>query len=203
MDLWTWGIVSYSSLAILTLLPTALALATSVRLNPAGDSFEQSDAFTDKAKQRLTEHYSRLQGTLGFWKKRAALFTRFHYYCVVWTILSAWAVPLIAATAPQVEGSASKWLLVVVASHVALALSLYRGMKISENMKAFRHGESEFYDLYRRLLDRPHLFGDSEDARLDTYFSEVERIRKLVRSAETESIPDVESISRQANINTH
>ena len=136
MDLWTWGIVSYSSLAILTLLPTALALATSVRLNPAGDSFEQSDAFTDKAKQRLTEHYSRLQGTLGFWKKRAALFTRFHYYCVVWTILSAWAVPLIAATAPQVEGSASKWLLVVVASHVALALSLYRGMKISENMKA-------------------------------------------------------------------
>ena len=201
MDLWSWAIVGYASLAIVTLFPTVLTLVKSVELNPAGVSFEQSDAFSETAKQRLADHYSRLQGTLKFWKKRAALFVRFHYYCVVWTILSAWAVPLIAAAAPQVEGSASKWLLVVIASHVALALSLYRGMKISENMKAFRHGESEFYDIYRRLLDRPHLFGAGEDEQLDMYFSEVERIRRLVRSAETESFPDVESISRQANIN--
>ena len=201
MDLWSWAIVGYVSLAIVTVFPAVLTLVTGVELNPAGASFEQSDAFSEKGKQRLSDHYSRLQGTLKFWKKRATLFVRFHYYCVIWTIMSAWAVPLIAAVAPQVEGSVSKWLLVVIASHVALALNFYRGMKISESMKAFRHGESEFYDLYRRLLDRPHLFGSNEDEQLDTYFSEVERIRKLVRNAETEGIPDVESLSRQANVN--
>lgn len=195
------GNCRHASLAVVTLLPTVLTLVTSVELNPAGASFEQSSAFSEKAKQRLGDHYSRLQGTLKCWKKRATLFVRFHYYCAGWTILSSWAVPLIAATAPQVEGSASKWLLVVVASHAALGLSLYRGMKISENMKAFRHGESEFYDSYRRLLDRPNLFGANEEEQLGNYFSEVERIRKLVRNAETESIPDVESLSRQANVN--
>ena len=200
MDLWSWAIVAYVLLATVTLIPAMITLVAGVELNPAGASFEQSEAFSEEGKRRLTDHHSRLQGTLKFWKKRATLFVRFHYYCVVWTILSAWAVPLIAAVAPQVEGSVSRWLLVVIASHVALALSFHRGMKILENMKAFRHGESEYYDLYRRLLDRPQLFGDNEDDQLDTYFSKVERIRKYVRNAETEGIPDVEGLSRQANI---
>lgn len=133
-------------------------------------------------------------GTLGFWKNRATLFTRFHYYCICWTILSAWAVPLISAIAPQTEGSPSKWLIVVISSHVALSLSFHRGLKVAEGMKAFRLGESEFYDLYRRLLDRPHLFGTTEEEQLDTYFAGVESIRKLVRHAETETIPDVDDI---------
>jgi len=71
-------------------------------------------------------------------------------------------------------------------------------MKISDGMKAFRHGESEFFDLYRRLLDRPRLFGNDEDEQIDNYFSEVERIRRLVRNTETENIPDVESIKTKS-----
>ena len=61
-------------------------------------------------------------------------------------------------------------------------------------MKAFRHGESEFYNLYRRLLDRPHTLGENEDEQIDNYFAEVQRIRRLVRNAETESLPTVEDV---------
>lgn len=198
MDYWRASIFMYLAIAILTLLPTLFALFRGVRPNPAGISFDKTTTFSSEVRRRLSEHYSRLEGTLGFWKKRAAIFTRFHYYCVCWTIVSSWAAPLIASIAPQVEGSASKWLLVTVSGHVALALAFHRGLKVAEGMKAFRHGESEFYDLYRRLLDRPHMFGKTEEAQVRRYFSEVERVRKLVRNAETETVPDVESIRGRA-----
>tara|TARA_R110002074_G_scaffold170431_1_gene332743 strand:- start:1297 stop:1911 length:615 start_codon:yes stop_codon:yes gene_type:complete len=193
---WLLSIYCYTAFAILTLLPSLDALFWKVPLNPGGISFDKTSAFSTEARTRLSEHYSRLEGTLGFWKKRATFFTRFHYYCFIWTIFSAWAVPLLSAIAPQTNAPASKWLLVVVSSHVALALSFHRGLKISENMKAFRHGESDFYDLYRRLMDRPTAFGVSESEQLDKYFSEVENIRKFVRSAETESIPDIEAVKQ-------
>jgi hypothetical protein len=44
------------------------------------------------------------------------------------------------------------------------------------------------------LLDSPKTFGDNEEKQIEQYFAEVARIRKLVRSAETDSLPDVESI---------
>lgn len=197
MDVWSLAIWAYVAAATTTLAPTLYALFRGVQLNPAGASFDESTTFSSEAKKRLSQHYSRISGTLGFWKSRAAVYTKFHYYCIIWTILSAWAVPLVGVIAPQVEGSPSKWLLVIISSHVALALSFHRGMKVSEGMKAYRLGESEFYDLYRRLLDRPKLFGKSEDEQLDAYFSEAERVRKLVRLSETEAIPDIEGLKSE------
>jgi hypothetical protein len=111
--------------------------------------------------------------------------------------LLAWAVPLIGAIAPQTEGSPSKWLIVIISSHVALALSFHRGMKVSDGMQAFRLGESGFYDLYRRLLDRPNKFGKSEEEQLDTYFAEVQRIRSSVRLFETGVTPQIDGLKPQ------
>jgi hypothetical protein len=146
----------YLVLAVLTLCPTFYKLAKGVPLNASGASFDASSHFSDEVKEKLDQHYSRLQGTLGFWKRRAEVYTSFHYYCVTWTILSSWAVPILAALDPQPSSANlfSKLLLVLVSGHVALALSFHKGLKIADGMKAFRHGESEFYDLYRRLLDR-------------------------------------------------
>ena len=191
VDPWWTATWVYAALGVVTLLPVLHALFAGVKLKPGGASFGTVETFSPEARQKLEAHYSRLAGTLGFWKSRAAIYTRFHYYCIGWTILSAWAVPLISAVAPQEVGSPSKWLVVVISSHVALAISFHRGLKVSEGMKAFRHGESEFYDLYRRLLDRPHLLGITEQEQMDAYFAEVESIRKLVRHAETETIPEV------------
>jgi hypothetical protein len=130
-------------------------------------------------------------GTLGFWKKQATIYKRFHYYCVCWTIISSWLVPLLGTIGVQ---GAQRWLIVAVSSHVALALSFHRGLKVPEQLRAFRLGESEFYDLWRRLLDRPQTFGSgkTEDEELDAYFAAVEDVRKRVRAAEADSMPNVE-----------
>jgi hypothetical protein len=191
LDPWRTAMLAYVVAGTATLIPALHALFAGVKLKPGGSSFESAEAFSPEARKKLEAHYSRLAGTLGFWKSRATIYTRFHYYCIGWTILSAWAVPLISAIVPQEAGSPSKWLVVIISSHVALALSFHRGLKIPEGMKAFRHGESEFYDLYRRLLDRPQILGATEQEQLDTYFAEVESIRKLVRHAETETIPEI------------
>ena len=193
-----WG---YLTLALVTLVPTLRNLAVGVKLNPGGASFDQCIHFSEENRKRLDDHYSRLMGTLGFWKKRAETFTSFHYYCVIWTILSAWAVPIIASLSPAAADNAiySKLLIVLVSGHVALSLSFHKGLKVADGMKAFRHGESEFYDLYRRLLDRPQILGKDEEAQIDKYFSEVERIRRFVRSAETESLPAVEDAKQSAS----
>lgn len=196
MDIYETLFWSYLAIALITLLPTIRNSMVGVKLNPSGASFSECPHFTEENCKRLSDHYSRLMGTLGFWKKRAETYTAFHYYCVIWTILSAWAVPIIASLSPDssITIEFSKFLIVLVSGHVALALSFHKGLKVADGMKAFRHGESEFYDLYRRLLDRPHTLGKSEDEQIDNYFAEVERIRRLVRNAETESLPAVESV---------
>jgi hypothetical protein len=162
MDIYEIIFWSYLTIALLTLYPTLKKLFGEVKLIPGGASFDSSSQFSEENKKRLENHYSRLMGTLGFWKKKAAVYTSFHYYCVVWTILSAWAVPIISALSPEtaVTNNFSKFLIILVSGHVALALSFHKGLKVAEGMKAFRHGESEFYDLYRRLLDQPHTLGD-------------------------------------------
>ncbi len=188
-----WG---YTGLAVLTLIPTIKKALAGVKLNPGGASFDESPHFSEENQKLLADHYSRLMGTLGFWKKKAEAYTSFHYYSVIWTILSAWAVPIIASLSPVAEHASaySKLLIVLVSGHVALTLSFHKGLKIADGMKAFRHGESEFYDLYRRLLDRPRTLGSDESEQIDNYFEEVERIRRFIRNSETESLPGIEEI---------
>lgn len=195
MDLWSIMIIVYLAFAVGTAIPIVLAGFRGVELDSGGMSFDDSGMFSKGGKERLIQHYSRIQGTLYFWKSRAIMFRRFHYYCTIWTILSAWAVPILGVVSQGTAGGTSQWLLIAISSHVALALSLHRGMKVSECMRAFRHGESEFYDLYRRLLDRPKSFGESEEEQIEIYFAEVERIRAHVRNAETENFPVVDRLT--------
>ena len=192
MSLWSWLIASYLGLATLTLLPTLSALFGKVKLNPAGASFDESN-FSDEAKARLNRHYSRMQGTLAFWKREATRNSHFHYYCLWWTIVSSSLMPFLTQ-AVDANDTASKWFLTTVAAHIALVLGFHRGLKVAEHFKAFRHGESEFYDTYRRLLDRPDSFGKFEEEQFKNYFEEVEVIRRFVRTAETDSLPMVDDV---------
>jgi hypothetical protein len=192
VTVWSWLIVIYSALAFVTLLPTLRALFSGVKLNEGGASFRES-RFSDEAKSKLEQHFSRLKGTLAFWKREATRNSRFHYYCLCWTILSSSIMPFLTQAINPNDPS-SKWLLTIIAAHVALLLGFHRGLKVAEHFKAFRHGESEFYDTFRRLLDSPETFGPDEDSQLKKYFEEVEIIRKFVRNAETDSLPMVEDM---------
>lgn len=192
MTIWGWLIVIYIALAFVTLLPTLQALASGVKLKPGGASFREAQ-FSEEAKLKLEQHFSRLQGTLAFWKREATRNSRFHYYCLCWTILSSSIMPFLTQ-AINPGDPASKWLLTIIAAHIALLLGFHRGLKVAEHFKAFRHGESEFYDTYRRLLDSPETFGEDEASQLKKYFEEVELIRRFVRNAETDSLPMVEEL---------
>jgi hypothetical protein len=190
--------LAYTSLAVVTFFPVLSVMVLGIKLHPGGMSFKDCPHFSDGAKLRLTQHFSRIEGALGFWKRKATTYVRFHYYCTSWILLSSWLVPLLSVTGYSFEGM--RWLILAVSSHVALALSFYRGFNVAENMKAFRHGESEFYDLYRRLLDRPKSFGATEDEQLEEYFRQVEIVRRYIRHAETFNLPSIDDIKEKLRV---
>jgi hypothetical protein len=189
MNNWDIAAIAYGAIALLTFLPVLVPMLRGAKLYPSGVSFEESAHFSGEAKKHLSDHYSRIVGTLGFWKKQATVYKRFHYYSVCWTLISSWLVPLLGTIGVQGE---QRWLIVAVSSHVALALSFHRGLRVPDMLRAFCLGESNFCDLHRRLLDRPLKFGETEAEQLDAYFAAVEDVRKFVRSAEADSMPTIE-----------
>lgn len=192
---WVLGIVGYGLLAILTLLPVIVAIIRGVKLHPGGSSFEESKLFSDEARLQLAQNFSRMQGTLGFWKKQAAIFRRFHFYSLCWTIPSSVMIPFLAQAISA--DPYSKWFVTIVSGYTAILLAFHRAFKVDNNFKAFRQGESEFYDLYRRMLDRPQTFGGTEEEQLAKYFDAVENLRKYIRNAEIDNFPTLEQVKEQ------
>jgi len=186
MDSWKIGSIVYLALLAITFRPVAKALARKVELNPSGAGFDESPYFDDEAKILLDQHYSRIKGTLGYWKNQAALCKSLHYYCLIWTIPSAIIIPVL--TPFIADGNFSKETVTLISAVTAVLLAFHKGLKVEYNLKAYRHGESEFYDLVRRLLDRPHSLGKEQTEQIDTYFTEVARIRRFVRNAETDNL---------------
>jgi hypothetical protein len=53
----------------------------------------------------------------------------------------------------------ARCLLTASAIHLSIIAGVHKFFKAEINFKAFRQGESEFYDTYRRMLDSPRSFG--------------------------------------------
>lgn len=195
MDLWLIAIYIYSFVAITSAIPTFIAIIKGVKLHDGGESFETSPNFSEDARLKLVQHFSRIAGTLGYWKKQAEIFRRSHYYTLAWTIPASVAVPfLVQAISPD---NASKWFVTLVTAHTSILFALHKGFKVDANFKTWREGESHFYDIYRRMLDRPETFGEKEKYQLSQYFDEVENLRKFIRNAETDNTPTVEEAQKQ------
>ena len=199
MSIWIIACLSYLSLALITLMPVLFARLKRIPPLPSGKNpFEKCDYFDKFHKDCLGEHHSRIEGTLLFWKRAALYNGRFHYYVLGWTIPISIVMPLIL-TFVEIEGDV-RLFFVLLSVHSAIMLSFYRALKTERNYKAFRNGESEFYDLQRRLLDRPEAFcnarlvsrEDVQDLIIRNYFEKVEAIRRNVRAAETDSFPALE-----------
>lgn len=196
-DPWTIATIVYGALVGLTFVPVIPPLLRKVKLKPGGSAFAESPHFTEDNKALLEQHYSRINGTLVFWKNQAAKYEAFHIYCLFWTIPSAVIIPVLAQSVTDDNANSVKLLLTLVSAVTAVLLAFHRGFKIEENFKGFRHGESEFYDLYRRLLDRPQSFGESEDERVEKYFQEVEVIRRFVRNTETNNFATLDETKKR------
>lgn len=92
---------------------------------------------------------------------------------------------------------ASKWLVTLVSTHTAVLLAFHKAFKVDANFKTWREGESHFYDLYRRMLDRPETLGNTEEKQLSAYFDAVENLRMFIRNAEVDNTPTVEEAQKQ------
>lgn len=192
---WLVSIITYASLAFLTAIPVLNAIFGKIELHPGGPNFLESKHFSEDAKEALQQNFERIRGTLGFWKQQSEKFKRAHYYCLIWTIPSSVIIPFLAQASN--DDPLSKWLITIISAYSAILLAIHRSFKIAENYRAFREGESSFYDAYRRMLDRPHTFGKTEEIQLDTYFDEVENMRKFVRNSETDNTPSIEQAKSQ------
>ncbi len=194
-NFWLLATFIYIFLAIMTLFPTLKAVFRRIKLHDGGESFETNSHFTSDESQLLTQHFTRIKGTLLFWKNEAEKYRSFHYYCLFWTIPISILIPI---TTQAISGdTASKFFLTIMSTHAAILLSFHKGFKIENNFKAFRHGESEFYDTYRRLLDTPQCFGNTNQEQIETYFRQIEQVRKFVRNSETDNFPTIEEVSEQ------
>jgi hypothetical protein len=202
MTPWEIALVAYLAAAAVSLAPVLTAISTKVTpLNPGGPSFAESPHFSEEAKTVLIQNYERLKGTLGFWKNRASRFENIHVYCMLWIIVLSVATPVLTQIVGQAkEDPWATWFLTAATLHIALVTSVHKFLKVEINFKAFRQGESEFYDIYRRLLDNPKAFGESENDQIQAYFNQVALIRKQVRNAETDTYAGLEEL-RQASRN--
>jgi len=196
MNLWLLATIGYLGAAALTFLPVAIALFRRIPLHADGEGPDESPVFSEEARIRLRQNHSRLLGTLEFWKRRAECYKRFHYYSLGWIIPSSVLIPVLTQAITQ-DDPYSKGLLSVVAAFSAILLSFQRLLKVEQNYRAFRIGESSYYDLRRQILDRPRSFGDSEPAQLEAYFLRVEELRKRVRDAEIDNFPSSDVFSPQ------
>ena len=187
MNLWLLAMLGYLGLVVITFLPVASALLRRISLHDGGDGPDESPLFSEEARARLQQNHSRLLGTLGFWKKQAEYYKRFHYYSLGWVITSSVLVPFLTQAVTQ--DPYSKWFLSVVAAFSAILLAFQKWLKVEQNYKAFRLGESSYYDLRRQILDRPQSFGNSEQVQLEAYFLRVEELRRRVRDAEIDNFP--------------
>jgi hypothetical protein len=196
MTPWSVALCCYIAVAFVSLVPVIWAWMRPVALNPGGPSFDESPHFSDEAKSQLTQNFERLRGTLGFWKHEARKYEWTHIYCMIWLIILATAVPVltIASRSYGMDDLYSTIFLTCATSQISLVTGLHKFFKVEKNFKAFRLGESEFYDTYRRLLDTPEKFGKTEKDQLANYFDTVGAIRKNVRAAETDTYAGLEEV---------
>jgi len=202
MSTWLMALLVYLFVAFLTLVPVVRAWLVPVTLNPGGPGFDEATYFSEAARLRLSQNYERIKGTLAFWKHEATKYERTHIYWMLWIIVLSVSVPVLTQVTRTygAEDNFSGIFLTIATTHIALITSLHKFFKVEPNFKAFRLGESEFYDTYRRLLDTPNTFGQTEDQQVEKYFELVSLIRKGVRGAETDTYAGLEEV-RQAQAN--
>ena len=189
LDKWFVASVVYCFLAMLSFIPVLKAILKKVELLPGGSSYDESPFFTQDQKKRLNQHYSRIQGTLGYWKNRAAKHYRFHLYTIIWTTTISITIPILVQALG--DNNSSKFLLTIISLHSALLIGFHRVFKVERNYQSFRTAESEYYDLRRSFLDNALKNQSNMDEAIDKFFDEVGKLRIMARKEEIDNSPSL------------
>jgi hypothetical protein len=168
-----------------TIVPVALAFLKKIKLDKPTSWFDKATVLGAQ-QQRLLDHEARIQGTLLFWKNKAAAHGRLHSSSVLWSLFSAVSLPVLV----QLYEKSLMWsnvFLTTLTFWTGLVVALAHTFKSEELYRGFRQCESDYYDLTRRLLDYPAKTEQELDAQVDAYLETVYRIRALGRDVETNS----------------
>jgi hypothetical protein len=156
-------------------------------LNNPGDWFDTASQLGSE-QARVVAHYSRITGTLRFWKNKAAAYHRLHLARVYWSLLSAVALPVLI----QHFDRSNKWsvlFMTILTTWTGLIVALAYTFKAEEKYQGLRQQESDFYDVSRQLLDSI-VPGDPDLAiKVNEYIKTVSSIRRTARRVETGSAP--------------
>jgi hypothetical protein len=142
----------------------------------------KSSKLSPTAQKEIEANYLRIAGALAVWQKEAKQAKSFYQYALFWTTVATPLVPILTQFVD--EKPLSRLFLTVVSLHIAIVVAFQRTIKPNDMTKAFRQNESEFYDLYRRVIERPESFGSDDKTLLVKYFEEVERVRQNARMRE-------------------
>ena len=188
-DVWLIAAIIYCILAFVTFIPVLSAILTKVKLNPDGSAYDESPNLSEEQKKRLNQHYSRIQGTLIFWKNLAEKHKRFHIYTLIWTTLISITLPLLIQAIG--ENNFSKLLMTIISIHSALLTGFYRAFKVDKNYQCYRIAESEFYDMRREFLDNTHKNLENMDSEIDLFIGNVSKLRINARKMEIDNTPSL------------
>jgi len=96
LDSWGTATLIYILIAFLSFIPVILAMIKKIKLHPDGHGYDNCDFFSETQKKRLIDHYSRIEGTLSYWKNRAQKYVRYYRYCLIWNTFIVILIPIIS-----------------------------------------------------------------------------------------------------------
>ena len=187
ITLWQIGCIALAIGILVTTIPITTAFLKKIKLNDVGTWFQDGSNLGDQ-QTRLQEHFSRIQGTLVFWKNKAAAHHRLHSARVIWSLISAVSLPVLI----QFYDSSDKWAVAFLTGltiWTGFIVALAYTFKSEQKYQGFRQQESDYYDISRNLLDFPDDNADTLKVQVDEYIKKVENIRKFARNVETGSPP--------------
>ena len=156
-------------------------------LLPPGDWFDSSEELSQH-RTRLVSHYSRIVGTLTFWKSKAAAHQRLYYAQVMWASLSGVTLPVLI----QYFEKSTEWptlFLTILTTWNGILLVLAYTLHSRELYRGFRQQESDFYDESRKLLNAARGDDPELDKKIEGYIKLVASIRRVGRRVETGTPP--------------
>ena len=184
---WQAGVVVLAVSIVATITPILFSFLGFAGLNDPGDWFDKATDLGDQ-QQRLVAHYSRIRGTLQFWKNKAAAHYRLHLARVFWSLLSAVILPVLIQRFDRNNGW-SVLFMTVLTTWTGLIVALAYTFKSEERYQGLRQQESDFYDVSRGLLDSAFKDDAERNQKVNNYIEIVRSIRRTARRVETGSPP--------------
>lgn len=170
-----------------TIIPIVWAFFGYATLHCSGDWFDSSDDLS-QFKARLMSNYSRINGTLRYWKSKAAAHQRLYFAQVLWASLTGVSLPILV----QYFEKSSQWptlFFTILTAWNGILLVLAYTLHSRELYQGFRQQESDFYDESRRLLNEARHDDPNLSARVEEYLEMVASIRRVGRRVETGAPP--------------